>query len=78
MCFKPKVKIPKMDTNQIKAPDPAPLTEEVKGVQFGGEDDDENGTSSEVSGRKSVTINKTGSGSKARSSSAIRKAAFGS
>ena len=29
MCFSPKVKVPKMDTNQIRAVEPAPLTQEV-------------------------------------------------
>lgn len=53
MCFSPKVKMPKQDPAKIPAPEPAPLTEEVKGVEFGGGKDDEDqkdteGTSSEV------------------------------
>lgn len=70
MCFSPKIKMPKVDTNQIKAPEPAPLTEEVKGVEFGSESDDKDteGSSSEVkssSGKSSLKVelnkNKTGS-----------------
>lgn len=62
MCFSPKVKMPKVDTNQIRAPEPAPLTEEVKGVEFGSTDTDEKdteGTSSEVksgSGKSSLKV----------------------
>lgn len=62
MCFSPKVKMPKVDTNQIRAPEPAPLTEEVKGVEFGSTDTDEkdtDGTSSEVksgSGKSSLKV----------------------
>ena len=51
MCFSPKIKTPKVDTDKMKAVDPAPLTEEPKGILFGGEDDTDatdNGTSSEV------------------------------
>lgn len=70
MCFSPKIKMPKVDTNQIKAPEPAPLTEEVKGVEFGSESEDKDteGSSSEVkssSGKSSLKVelnkNKTGS-----------------
>lgn len=73
MCFSPKVKVPKVDTNQIKAPDPAPLTEEVKGVEFGSSDDndkDTEGSSSEVksaSGKSSLKVelkDKSGGGAK--------------
>lgn len=71
MCFSPKVKMPKVNTNQIRAPEPAPLTEEVKGVEFGStneDDKDTEGTSSEVkssSGKSSlkVELNKNKSGS---------------
>lgn len=62
MCFSPKVKMPKVDTNQIRAPEPAPLTEEVKGVEFGSTETDEKdteGTSSEVksgSGKSSLKV----------------------
>ncbi|WP_346781057.1 DUF5476 family protein [Yersinia pestis] len=57
MCFSPKIKVPQVDTNQVRAIDPAPLTEKPKGVLFGGDDTDapKDGTSSEVStGRKSL------------------------
>ncbi|AWD92510.1 hypothetical protein [Pectobacterium phage Jarilo] len=47
MCFSPKVKTPQIDTNAVKAIDPAPLTEEPKGVLFGGQEDS-NTSSSEV------------------------------
>ena len=48
MCFSPKIKTPKVDTNKMKAVDPAPLTEEPKGILFGGEEETDSGTSSEV------------------------------
>lgn len=58
MCFSPKIKTPKVDTNQVRAVDPAPLTEEPKGILFGGEDDTDSGTSSEVlpGGKKSLKV----------------------
>lgn len=58
MCFSPKIKTPKVDTNQVRAVDPAPLTEEPKGILFGGDDDTDNGTSSEVptGGKKSLKV----------------------
>lgn len=58
MCFSPKVKVPKVDTNQIKAPEPAPLTEEVKGVEFGSTEEKDEGTSSEVksTGKSSLKV----------------------
>lgn len=52
MCFSPKIKTPKVNTAAI--PEPAPLTEEVKGVEFGSEvkkDDEE-----ETSGRSSLKV----------------------
>lgn len=60
MCFSPKIKTPKVDTTAI--PEPAPLTEEVKGVEFGGtitDKKDDEGT--EVSGKSDlkVGLNKT-------------------
>ena len=58
MCFSPKIKTPKVDTNNVRAIDPAPLTEEPKGVLFGGEEDNDSGTSSEVptGGKKSLKV----------------------
>lgn len=61
MCFSPKVKTPKVDTNQVRAIDPAPLSEEPKGVLFGGEDEADapkDGISSEVptGGKKSLKV----------------------
>lgn len=73
MCFSPKIKTPKVDTNQIRAPEPAPLTEEVKGVEFGSDSDnkDTEGSSSEVkssSGKSSLKVeldkNKSSGGAK--------------
>lgn len=57
MCFSPKIKTPKVKTDNIRAIDPAPLTEEPKGILFGGDEDD-SGTSSEVStgGKKSLKV----------------------
>lgn len=59
MCWSPKIKTPKVDTAKVRAVDPAPLTEEPKGILFGGDDDDrDNGTSSEVptGGKKSLKV----------------------
>lgn len=76
MCFSPKIKTPKMDTNQIRAVEPAPLTQEVTGVEFGGSDDD-NTDGTEVSGRKSLKVEKDDSVAKSKSKSSIRKSVFG-
>lgn len=58
MCWSPKIKTPKVDTNKVRAVDPAPLTEEPKGILFGGDDDTDSGTSSEVptGGKKSLKV----------------------
>lgn len=59
MCFSPKIKAPKVDTAQVRAVDPAPLTEEPKGILFGGDDDNASkteGLTSEVSGRKDLKV----------------------
>lgn len=61
MCFSPKIKTPKVNTNSIQAPTPAPLTEEVKGVEFGGSDEtksekDTDSTTSSKSGRSSLKV----------------------
>lgn len=58
MCFSPKIKMPKTNTTAI--PEPAPLTEEVKGVEFGSTKEDE-GTvntseSQSTSGRGSLKV----------------------
>lgn len=57
MCVSPKIKTPKVDTSQVRAIDPAPLTEEPKGVLFGGEEVD-NTVNSEVpkGGKKSLKV----------------------
>lgn len=61
MCFSPKIKTPKVNTAAI--PEPAPLTDEVKGVEFGGTitDTKEDEKGSEVSGKSDlkVGLNKT-------------------
>ena len=55
MCFSPKINTPQVDTQAMKAVDPAPLTEEPKGVLFGGEDDtDATSISSEVPSGSSI------------------------
>lgn len=78
MCFTPKVKIPKQDPAKIAAPTPAPLADQVQGVQFGADGDDTEDnkeTSSEVkstkrSGKSSLRVeldtskSKSGGGSK--------------
>ena len=60
MCWSPKIKTPKVDTAKVRAVDPAPLTEEQKGILFGGDDDTDKdtGTSSEVptGGKKSLKV----------------------
>lgn len=87
MCFSPKIKTPKVDTNQVRAIDPAPLTEEPKGILFGGEDDNDSGTSSEVptGGKKSLKVklddsveksNKADNAAKHKSKSGIRTSVF--
>lgn len=85
MCFSPKIKTPKVDTQQIRAVDPAPLTEEPKGILFGGEDDNDTstGTSSEVptGGKKSLKVkldepteaSKKDNAAKSKSKNSIRK-----
>lgn len=50
MCFSPKIKTPKVQTPTTPI-DPAPLTEEPKGVLFGGDAD----TVAE-SGRKTLKV----------------------
>lgn len=87
MCFSPKIKTPKVDTNNVRAIDPAPLTEEPKGVLFGGEEDNDSGTSSEVStgGKKSLKVKlddsvekskKADNTAKQKSKSGIRTSVF--
>lgn len=79
MCFSPKIKTPKIDTNQIRAPEPAPLTEEVKGVEFGAtsdnDDKDTEGSSSEVkpSGGKGGLKVELDSKSKAKSNGGAKR-----
>ena len=52
MCFKPKMSVPKVNTN-IAPIDPEPLKEEPKGIDFGGDDEK---TENETSGRKSLKV----------------------
>lgn len=83
MCFSPKIKMPKMDTQQIRAVEPAPLTEEVSSVEFGGSSDEQETEGTEVSGRKDLKVEREDSmkakakGGSGRMKSAIRKSAFG-
>lgn len=55
MCWSPKVSTPKVDTNKARAVEPAPLTAEPTGVQFGNTEDNavDNG---ETTGKESVTV----------------------
>jgi len=58
MCFKAKVKTPKVQTAQIVAPT-EPLKDAPSGVKFGGGDDEDNSSgtgSSEVAGVSSLKI----------------------
>lgn len=85
MCFSPKIKTPKMDTNQIRAIEPAPLTQEVSSVEFGGSSDETDTEGTEVSGRKDLKVERDDSVAKYKASdtgssrmkSSIRKSAFG-
>ena len=54
MCFMKPPKIDMPEPQQV-VPPPPPLTEELKEVQFGGEDTDKN----ESSGRKSLTVKRS-------------------
>lgn len=57
MCFSPKIKMPKVDTNQIKAPEPEPLTETVTGVEFGGsKETDKDSEGKSTSGKSSLKV----------------------
>ncbi len=81
MCFKPKIKTPKVDPNKIPAPEPIPL-EEPKGIDFGAEDEDNStdnkariereGTSTEVGSALSTA--KAPSKSTTVTTSSVRKA----
>lgn len=83
MCWKPKVKVPKMDTNQIRAAEPAPLTEPPKSVVWGGDDDEDTSvSSSEVpttpsSGKSSLKVKLDDSAAKNKSKQSIHTKAFG-
>lgn len=55
MCFSPKVKMPKVNTQQMRAQDPAPLAEQVQGVQFGGSGNDDEDTGKETSSEVKTT-----------------------
>ncbi|AZV02364.1 hypothetical protein Q19_32 [Pectobacterium phage Q19] len=57
MCFSPKVKVPQVDTNAVKAIEPAPLTESPSGVLFGGQEDNPKGSSSSEVGTGSSKSN---------------------
>ncbi|SOO46663.1 Phage protein [Yersinia phage fPS-86] len=71
MCWSPKIKTPSVDTNQIRAVDPAPLTEEPKGILFGGDDEKTTNDSGEsTSGRKSLKVAKDNSVSNYKSGDA--------
>lgn len=55
MCFSPKIKTPKVNTAAI--PEPAPLTDEVKGVEFGGTiTDKKEDEGTEVSGKSDLKV----------------------
>lgn len=59
MCFSAKMKTPKINTNQVKVPEPAPLDQGPTSVEWGNQgSDDDNKTSSEV-GVKSATVDKS-------------------
>ncbi|QLF85781.1 hypothetical protein [Escherichia phage PhiV-1] len=87
MCFSPKIKTPKVKTDTVRAIDPAPLTEEPKGILFGGDEDTDSGTSSEVptGGKKSLKVKlddsvekskKADDAAKKKSKSGIRTSIF--
>lgn len=80
MCFKPKIKTPDTNANQIKGIEPAPLTEEPKGVLFGGQGDDED-EGTETEGRKGLKVTKDTSEKKVSKpktgAAAVKRTAFG-
>ena len=85
MCFSPNITTPKMDPNLIRAIAPAPLTQEVSSVEFGGSSDETDTEGTEVSGRKDLKVERDDSVAKYKASdtgssrmkSSIRKSAFG-
>lgn len=88
MCWKPKVSVPSVDTNQVRAAEPAPLTEAPKSIVWGGDDesnstsDSESSTSSEVaakpgSGKSGLKVKLDDTAAKTKSKASIRSKAFG-
>lgn len=88
MCWKPKVSVPSVDTNQVRAAEPAPLTEAPKSIVWGGDaesnstSDTESSTSSEVAGKPStgksgLRVKLDDNAATTKSKSAIRSKAFG-
>lgn len=57
MCWKPKMSTPQVNTAAI--PDPVPLKEEPKGIEFGGDDKEKDTQEQPTSGRKSLKIKRT-------------------
>lgn len=74
MCWQAKIKTPSVDTGAVKAIDPAPLTEEPKGVQFGGDSND----SEEIGkgGKSSLKVKKTTTETPSGTKASIRNKAF--
>lgn len=55
MCFSPKVKMPKTTVTSTPI-DPAPISDEVAGVQFGSSSDDDTSTTDDFTIEKDKTI----------------------
>lgn len=88
MCWKPKVSVPSVDTTQVKAAEPAPLTESPKSVVWGGDDEEnststsEDSTSSEVAskpstGKSGLKVKLDDNAAATKSKASIRSKVFG-
>lgn len=78
MCFSPKIKTPQVDTNAMRAVDPAPLTAEPKAVQFGGSDEpiassSEVGTGNSKANAKVKLDNPASESTSSKTKSGVRK-----
>ena len=75
MCFAPKIKMPQVDPARV--PEPAPLTEEVSSVEYGGTSPADS-AEDELSGRKQLKVERKDSeATGSRMKSSIRKAIGG-
>lgn len=72
MCFAPKIKMPQVNPERV--PEPAPLTQEVTGVEYGGTTPADS-AEDELSGRKQLKVERKDSeATGSRMKTSIRKA----